>query len=122
MPRQKETPAIPTVHEALDVLTIEQLQPLVALLPTPARPTHKGELVRLIEQHPFGAQLRALWGTLMKRNTRRVGNIPTSTGLQRPPSGPRWHLASLRHEEGCVGVRRNAVVTAVISVPGVALR
>src|SRR5712691_12892964 len=35
MPRQKETPAIPTVHEALDVLTIEQLKPLVALLPGP---------------------------------------------------------------------------------------
>jgi hypothetical protein len=50
MPRQKEAPAIPTVHEALDVLTIEQLQPLVALLPTPARPTRKGELVALIER------------------------------------------------------------------------
>jgi len=41
MPRQKETPAIPTVHEALDVLTIEQLKPLVAMLPTQERPTRK---------------------------------------------------------------------------------
>jgi hypothetical protein len=64
MPRQKETPAIPTVHEALDVLTIEQLQALVALLPTPARPTRKGELVALLEQHLAGTQLRALWEQL----------------------------------------------------------
>jgi hypothetical protein len=64
MPRQKETPAIPTVHEALDVLTIEQLKPLVALLPTQARPTRKGELVELIEQHLAGKQLRALWEQL----------------------------------------------------------
>ena len=64
MPRQKETPATPTVHEALDVLTIEQLKPLVALLPTQARPTRKGELVELIEQHLAGKQLRALWEQL----------------------------------------------------------
>jgi hypothetical protein len=64
MPRQKETPAIPTVHEALDVLTIEQLKPLVALLPTAERPTRKGELVALIEQYLSGTQLRALWEQL----------------------------------------------------------
>ena len=64
MPRQKETPAIPTVHEALDVLTIEQLKPLVALLPTTERPTRKGELIALIEQYLSGKQLRALWEQL----------------------------------------------------------
>ena len=64
MPRQKETPAIPTVHEALDVLTIEQLQPLVALLPTQERPSRKGELIALIEQYLAGKQLRALWEQL----------------------------------------------------------
>ena len=64
MPRQKETPAIPAVHEALDVLTIEQLKPLVALLPTAERPTRKGELVALIEQYLSGKQLRALWEQL----------------------------------------------------------
>ena len=58
MPRQKETPAIPTVHEALDVLTIEQLKPLVALLPTAERPTRKGELVALIEQYLSGTGAR----------------------------------------------------------------
>jgi len=64
MPRQQETPAIPAVHEALDVLTIEQLKPLVALLPTAERPTRKGELVALIEQYLSGKQLRALWEQL----------------------------------------------------------
>jgi hypothetical protein len=55
---------------------------------------------------------------------RRGGNDPRrARGLQRPPlHGQVWHLASLRQEEGFVGVRRNAVITAVISVPGVALR
>jgi hypothetical protein len=64
MPRQKETPAIPTVHETLDVLTIEQLKPLVALLPTKGRPARKGELVALIEQYLSGKRLRALWEQL----------------------------------------------------------
>src|SRR5215470_3413489 len=64
MPRQKETPAIPTVHEALDVLTIERLKPLVALLPTKERPMRKGELVELLEQYLSGKQLRALWEQL----------------------------------------------------------
>jgi hypothetical protein len=66
MSRQKETPAIPTAHEALDVLTIEQLKPLVAMLPTQERPTRKGELVTLIEQYLSGNRLRALWEQLDK--------------------------------------------------------
>jgi hypothetical protein len=64
MPRQKDTPAIPTVHEALDVLTIEQLKPLAAMLPTQERPPRKGELVALIEQYLSGNRLRALWEQL----------------------------------------------------------
>jgi Helicase conserved C-terminal domain len=64
MPRQKETPAIPNVHEALDVLTIDQLKPLVALLPTKERPTRKGELVALVEHYLSGARLRELWEQL----------------------------------------------------------
>ena len=63
MPRPKETPTIAT-HEALDLLTIDQLKPLVALLPTQERPTRKGDLVELVEQHLAGKRLRALWEQL----------------------------------------------------------
>jgi hypothetical protein len=64
MPRQKETSTIPTVHQALDLLTVDQLKPLVALLPTKERPTRKGDLVELVEQHLSGERLRALWEQL----------------------------------------------------------
>ena len=64
MPRQRETPTIPTVHEALDLLTVDQLKPLVALLPTPEMPTRKGDLVELVAQHLSGERLRALWEQL----------------------------------------------------------
>jgi len=64
MPRQKESPALPTVHEALEVLTVDQLKPLVALLPTKERPTRKGDLVELVEQHLSGERLRELWEQL----------------------------------------------------------
>jgi hypothetical protein len=64
MPRQKETRTIPTVHEALDLLTVDQLKPLVALLPTQERPTRKGDLVELVEQHLSGERLRVLWEQL----------------------------------------------------------
>ena len=63
MPRPKETPTIAT-HEALDLLTIDQLKPLVALLPTQEKPTRKGDLVELVEQHLAGKRLRALWEQL----------------------------------------------------------
>jgi hypothetical protein len=72
MRRQKETPAIPTVHEALEVLTIEQLKPLVALLPTQERPTRKGELVALIEQYLVDERLHALWERLDATQQRAV--------------------------------------------------
>src|SRR5437762_98057 len=64
MPRQKENPANMTVHEALEVLTTDQLKPLVALLPTKERPTRKGELVGLVEQYLSGQRLRELWKQL----------------------------------------------------------
>ena len=64
MPRAQETPTIPTVHEALDLLTVPQLKELVALLPTQERPARKGELVELVEQHLSGERLRALWEAL----------------------------------------------------------
>jgi hypothetical protein len=64
MPRQRETPTIPTVHEALNLLTVDQLKPLVALLPTREMPTRKGELVELVAKYLFGERLRALWEQL----------------------------------------------------------
>jgi hypothetical protein len=64
MPRQTKIPTIPTVHEALDLLSVDQLKPLVALLPTKERPTRKGDLVKLAEHHLSGERLRALWEQL----------------------------------------------------------
>src|SRR5262245_28578053 len=64
MPRQKDSPTIPTVHAALDLLTVDQLKQLVALLPTKERPTRKGDLVTLVEQHLAGERLRARWKQL----------------------------------------------------------
>jgi hypothetical protein len=64
MPRQKAMPTIPTVHAALDLLTVDQLKQLIALLPTRERPTRKGDAVALVEQHLSGERLRALWEQL----------------------------------------------------------
>jgi hypothetical protein len=64
MARQKETPTIPTVHAALDLLTVDRLKQLVALLPTNKRPTRKADLAAAIEQHLIGEKLRALWEQL----------------------------------------------------------
>ena len=64
MARQKEDPAIPTVHAALDLLTVDRLKQLVALLPTNKRPTRKMDLAAAIEQHLVGEKLRALWEQL----------------------------------------------------------
>jgi hypothetical protein len=62
--RQKEDPAIPTVHAALDLLTVDRLKQLVALLPTNKRPTRKMDLAAVIEQYLVGEKLRALWEQL----------------------------------------------------------
>lgn len=64
MPRQKETATIRSVHEALDLLTVDQLKPLAALLPTRERPTRKGDLVELVAHYLSGERLRALWERL----------------------------------------------------------
>ena len=60
-------PTISTVHAALDLLTVDQLKQLIALLPTRERPTRKGEAVALVEQHLSGERLRALWEQLDAR-------------------------------------------------------
>jgi hypothetical protein len=67
MARQREDLTVPTVHAALDLLTVEQLKQLVALLPTDRRPTRKAELATVIEQHLVGEKLRALWEQLDER-------------------------------------------------------
>ena len=64
MPRHKAMLTIPTVHAALDLLTVDQLKQLIALLPTKERPTRKGDAVALVEQHLSGERLRALWEQL----------------------------------------------------------
>jgi hypothetical protein len=74
MPRPQKTPTI-AIHEALDLLTIDQLKPLVALLPIQERPTRKGDLVELVEQHLGGKRLRALWEQL--DNTQKLAVAET---------------------------------------------
>ena len=64
MPRRSYTPGLATLQEALDLRTVDDLKQLVALLPTNARPTRKGELVALIAQHLQGEPLHELWGQL----------------------------------------------------------
>jgi hypothetical protein len=63
MPRLKETPTI-NLHEALALLTVDQLKALVSLLPAQEKPTRKGDLVELVAQHLSGARLRWLWEQL----------------------------------------------------------
>lgn len=67
MARHKEDPTLPTVHAALDLLTVDKLKQLVALLPTNQRPTRKADLAAVIEQHLVGEKLRALWEQLDDR-------------------------------------------------------
>jgi hypothetical protein len=62
--KRKEEPSIPTLTEALDVLTTDRLKELLALLPTKERPTRKGDLVALIKQQLEGDHLRELWERL----------------------------------------------------------
>lgn len=65
MPRVKqEEPRIATLHEALELRTVDDLKKLVALLPATERPTRKGELVALIERELSGHRLRELWERL----------------------------------------------------------
>lgn len=64
MPRQSKTLGMATIEEALNLQTVDDLKQLVALLPTPSRPTRKAELVALIEQHLQGDTLRQLWQQL----------------------------------------------------------
>jgi hypothetical protein len=53
-----------TLSDALNLMTVDQLKSLVALLPTTEKPTRKLELVALVERHLDGERLRALWEQL----------------------------------------------------------
>ena len=66
MPRRSEPPGFATVQDALNLRTVDDLKQLITLLPTKTRPTRKGELVALIEQHLQSENLRELWGQLDK--------------------------------------------------------
>ncbi len=64
MPFKREERNIPTVAEAVNRHTVEELKTFCALLPTSEKPTRKGELVALILRHLEGECLRALWARL----------------------------------------------------------
>ncbi len=81
MAQQKEDPTIPTVHEALDLLTVDKLKQLVALLPTNKRPTRKADLAAVIEQHLVGEKLRALWEQLDDKQKLAVAETIYSEGI-----------------------------------------
>ena len=54
-----------TLSEALNLLTIDQLQELIVLFPDDkTRPTRKADLVAMIERHLAGERLKEIWGRL----------------------------------------------------------
>jgi len=59
-----DTPGFPTVRDALDRRTVEELKKLLALLPAAEKPTRKGDLADLVAAHLEGEALTALWGRL----------------------------------------------------------
>ncbi len=59
-----DTPGFPTVRDALERRTVEELKKLLALLPTAEKPTRKGELADLVASHLQGDAVTALWGRL----------------------------------------------------------
>lgn len=62
--RQQEQPGIPTVRDALELRTVDDLKELLYLLPTKERPTRKSDLMNVIERELLGAGLRALFDQL----------------------------------------------------------
>lgn len=59
-----DTPGSPTVRDALDRRTVEELKKLLALLPTAEKPTRKAEIADLVAAHLEGEKMRALWSRL----------------------------------------------------------
>lgn len=64
MPYRQKEENIPSVAEALNRHTVEELKKLLALLPASEKPARKGELVALILSHMEGEGLRGLWSRL----------------------------------------------------------
>lgn len=62
--RRQEEPGIPTLRDALELRTIDDLKQLLYLLPTKERPTRKGDLMDVIERELLGPGLRALFDQL----------------------------------------------------------
>jgi hypothetical protein len=65
MPRKRqEEPGIPTLRDALDVRTVDDLKQLLYLLPTRERPTRKSDLMDAIESKLLGSDLRDIFSQL----------------------------------------------------------
>jgi hypothetical protein len=64
MPHRQKEENIPSVTEALNRHTVEELKKLLALLPASEKLARKGELVALILSHMEGEGLRDLWSRL----------------------------------------------------------
>lgn len=79
------TPEIPSVRAALEVLTVDKLKPLLALLPDASPATRKADLVDTIERYTHGAKLAALWGKLDETQKLAVAEtLYSNTGLFEP--------------------------------------
>ena len=61
---KKEETAPPTLAESLNLMTVDDLKKLTALLPATNKPTHKHELISLIREHLYGDKLREMWERL----------------------------------------------------------
>ena len=62
-----------TLSEALNLLTVDQLKELIALLPDVTRPTRKAEIVAVLERHLTGKSLTRLWHDLDETQRLAVG-------------------------------------------------
>ena len=125
MPRQKAMPTIPTVHAALDLLTVDQLKQLIALLPTRERPTRKGDAVALVEQHLSGERLRALWEQLDATQKLAVAETIYADESVFNPTRFRAIYGALPvfgTQEGARGIWRKPFPTTVVSVPSASLQ
>jgi hypothetical protein len=117
MPYYSQPEQIPTLLEALNNYTVDQLKALAQLLPDGAIPTRKAELVSYVLQRLQGKALQTLWQqclqTLWKQwlkttfwdELRRIDSIKGQTGKAK---------CSLTAVAG----RRTAIVNALKDCPG----
>src|SRR5262245_37378836 len=62
--RGREETGIASLREALDLSMVDELKPLLSLLPTEERPTRKSEIIDVIENQLLGHDLHALFDRL----------------------------------------------------------